>query len=240
MQLGWRDIGGFSTESESVSEVRQYVHAALLSPSPVSRRYKLPPWWTDTGPVAQSRRSKVRWHGNSLIDLEPRNRKICRLAQMGLPLSAIASRFGLSRQRCGQIRREYQSAEDVSTVMEGRGKCLSSLREGWSSLRSWKPAHWEYSDKRECENWLKSEGLASLPKTRAEIRRFCAGNGPRDRRRERRRDPNLRNGGSLEKGHGRRIREVSVLGVRSGGASRRFPLLRSGGLLSGSSCGTGL
>ena len=90
-------------------------------------------WWHDISSLAQSRRAKLRWHGNGLIDLGPRDRKICRLADRGFSLSRIGRRFNLTRQRCGQIRRQYQSQSDILAFDRGR-KCLSLLISSPSSL----------------------------------------------------------------------------------------------------------
>ncbi len=90
---------------------------------------------TDRTPETQRMRANCRWTlektgiKNGLIDLRPRDRKIWRLASQGVRLSVIGSRFKLTRQRCGQIRRQIQSQDDIR-AFAGEGKCQSSLRRG--------------------------------------------------------------------------------------------------------------
>ena len=102
-------------------------------------RFRRRSWWLDTSPVAQSRRAVKRWHGHT-ADLWTRNVRISAWCALGSTQAHVGAKYGLTRQRVGQIVREFpwvrtavkkrleSRAEDLGR--EG-GKCHSSLR-GWA------------------------------------------------------------------------------------------------------------
>ena len=101
-------------------------------------RFRRRSWWLDTSPPAQSRRAVRRWHGHE-VDLWTRNVRISAWCALGSTQAHVGAKYGLSRQRVGQIVKEFPW---VRTAVEERlerlsedlgregGKCQSSLR-GW-------------------------------------------------------------------------------------------------------------
>jgi len=99
-------------------------------------RYRKRSWWLDTSPPAQSRRAVKRWHGHTQ-DLWRRNVRIAAWCALGSTQTHVGATYGLSRQRVGQIVREF---EWVQMAVQERlqslddpdggdgGKCQSSLR----------------------------------------------------------------------------------------------------------------
>ena len=101
-------------------------------------RYQRRSWWLDTSTTAQSRRAVTRWHGRPQ-DLWVRNVRIAAWAALGASQAHVGAKYGITRQRVGQIVREFpwvlQAVQrrlrslDENNGREG-GKCQSSLR-GW-------------------------------------------------------------------------------------------------------------
>ena len=95
-------------------------------------RFRRRSWWLDTSPPAQSRRAVKRWHGHA-ADLWTRNVRISAWCALGSTQAHVGAKYGLTRQRVGQIVREFPW---VRTAVEERveglgregGKCHSSLR----------------------------------------------------------------------------------------------------------------
>ena len=149
-------------------------------------RYQRRSWWLDTSTTAQSRRAVKRWHGCAQ-DLWNRNVEIAAWVALGATQAHVGAKYGLTRQRVGQIVREFpwvrQAVRDRLRSLDennGRegGKCQSSFR-GWVGSYS--------SDlERECGSSGEFRPLARPEWTR--WRRVCASRGPGDRRRRRRRD----------------------------------------------------
>ena len=125
---------------------RRGIVAALVEAQPSSAavrrgcrsapRYRQRSWWLDTSPPAQSRRAVKRWHGHAQ-DLWLRNVQIAAWVALGSAQAHVGAKYGLTRQRVGQIVREFewvqeavqervQSLDDPSGG--GGGKCQSSLR----------------------------------------------------------------------------------------------------------------
>ena len=107
-------------------------------------RYQKQSWWLDTSTTAQSRRAVTRWHGRAL-DLWTRNVAIAAWCAVGTSQTHVGATYGLSRQRVGQIVREFPWVQEA--VQERRqgldenhgregGKCQSSLR-GKGGSDSW-------------------------------------------------------------------------------------------------------
>ena len=107
-------------------------------------RYQKQSWWLDTSTTAQSRRAVTRWHGRAL-DLWTRNVAIAAWCAVGTSQAHVGATYGLTRQRVGQIVREFPWVQEA--VQERRqgldenhgregGKCQSSLR-GWGGSGSW-------------------------------------------------------------------------------------------------------
>ena len=101
-------------------------------------RYRRRSWWLDTSTTAQSRRAVKRWHGGAQ-DLWNRNVEITAWVALGAAQAHVGVKYGLTRQRVGQIIREFPWVRqavrnrlrslDENNGREG-GKCQSSLR-GW-------------------------------------------------------------------------------------------------------------
>ena len=101
-------------------------------------RYQKRSWWLDTSTTAQSRRAVKRWHGCAQ-DLWNRNVEITAWVALGAAQAHVGAKYGLTRQRVGQIVREFpwvsQAVRDRLRSLDennGRegGKCQSSSR-GW-------------------------------------------------------------------------------------------------------------
>ena len=98
-------------------------------------RYRRRSWWLDTSPVAQSRRAVKRWHGCAQ-DLWTRNVEIAAWCALGATQAHVGAKYGLSRQRVGQIVREFpwvrtaveERLESLAAGEQEWGKCQSSLR----------------------------------------------------------------------------------------------------------------
>ena len=99
-------------------------------------RYRKRSWWLDTSPPAQSRRAVKRWHGHTQ-DLWRRNVRIAAWCALGSTQAHVGATYGLSRQRVGQIVREFEWVQEaVQERLQSRdgpdggggGKCQSSLR----------------------------------------------------------------------------------------------------------------
>ena len=148
-------------------------------------RYRKRSWWLDTSTTAQSRRAVKRWHGCAQ-DLWNRNVEITAWVALGAAQAHVGAKHGLTRQRVGQIIREFpwvrQAVRDRLRSLDennGRegGKCQSSSR-GWVGSGS--------SDlESECGSSGEFRPLSRPERTR--WRRVCARRGPGDRRRRRRR-----------------------------------------------------
>ena len=148
-------------------------------------RYQKRSWWLDTSTTAQSRRAVKRWHGGAQ-DLWNRNVEIAAWVALGATQAHVGAKYGLTRQRVGQIVREFpwvrQAVRDRLRSLDennGRegGKCQSSFRgKGGSYSPSWE---------RECGSSGEFRPLSRPERTR--WRRVCASRGPGDRRRRRRR-----------------------------------------------------
>ena len=148
-------------------------------------RYRKRSWWLDTSTTAQSRRAVKRWHG-CVQDLWTRNVEMAAWVALGVAQAHVGAKYGLTRQRVGQIVREFPWVQqavqerlrspDENHGREG-GKCQSSLR-GWAGSFS--------SDlESECGSSGEFRPLSRPERTR--WRRVCASRGPGDRRRRRRR-----------------------------------------------------
>ena len=119
--------------------VREQPSAVFLDRSCRSTpRYQRRSWWLDTSTPAQSRRAIKRWHGRPQ-DLWVRNVRIAAWVALGAAQAHIGAKHGITRQRVGQIVREFpwvrQAVRDRLRSLDennGRegGKCQSSLR-GW-------------------------------------------------------------------------------------------------------------
>ena len=149
-------------------------------------RYQKQSWWLDTSTTAQSRRAVTRWHGRAL-DLWTRNVEISAWCALGSTQAHVGAKYGLSRQRVGQIVREFPWVQEA--VQERRqgldenhgregGKCQSSLR-GWGGSGSW-----DLEGVDRCSGEFRPLARPN----RARWRRVCDGRGAGDRRRRRRRD----------------------------------------------------
>ena len=105
-------------------------------------RYRRRSWWLDTSTTAQSRRAVKRWHGGAQ-DLWNRNVEITAWVALGAAQAHVGVKYGLTRQRVGQIIREFPWVRqavrnrlrslDENNGREG-GKCQSSLRVGWGPI----------------------------------------------------------------------------------------------------------
>ena len=148
-------------------------------------RYQRRSWWLDTSTTAQSCRAVKRWHGCAQ-DLWNRNVEIAAWVALGASQAHVGAKHGLTRQRVGQIVREFpwvrQAVRDRLRSLDennGRegGKCQSSLR-GWGGSDSW-----------DLERDIRcSCGFRPLSRPeRTRWRRVCARRGAGDRRRRRRR-----------------------------------------------------
>ena len=115
---------------------------AQPSPAVVGRscqstpRYRKRSWWLDTSTPAQSRRAVKRWYGHTQ-DLWRRNVRIAAWCALGSTQTHVGATYGLSRQRVGQIVREFEWVqEEVQERLQSLddpdggdgGKCQSSLR----------------------------------------------------------------------------------------------------------------
>ena len=99
-------------------------------------RYQKRSWWLDTSTTAQSRRAVKRWHGCAQ-DLWNRNVEITAWVALGAAQAHVGTKYGLTRQRVGQIIREFEWVRqavrdrlrslDENNGREG-GKCQSSFR----------------------------------------------------------------------------------------------------------------
>ena len=159
--------------------------AVLGGPCRSAPRYREQSWWLDTSTTAQSRRAVKRWHGCAQ-DLWNRNVEIAAWVALGTAQAHVGAKHGLTRQRVGQIVREFPWVRqavrdrlrslDENNGKEG-GKCQSSSR-GWMGSES--------SDlESECGSSGEFRPLSRPERTR--WRRVCASRGPGDRRRRRRR-----------------------------------------------------
>ena len=166
--------------------VREQPHPAALGRSCRSTpRYRRRSWWLDTSPPAQSRRAVKRWHGHAQ-DLWRRNTRIAAWCALGSTQADVGAKYSLSRQRVGQIVREFEWVQkavqkrlqslDENHGGEG-GKCQSSLRGRGGSL----------SSDLECSDRCSGEFCPLSRANRTRWRRVCASRGPGDRRRHRRR-----------------------------------------------------
>ena len=166
--------------------VREQPHPAALGRSCRSTpRYRRRSWWLDTSTPAQSRRAVKRWHGHDQ-DLWRRNIRIAAWCALGSTQAHIGAKHGLTRQRVGQIVREFEWVQEaVKRRLQGLdenhggegGKCQSSLRgRGGSS-----------SSVLECLDRCSGEFRPLSRANRTRWRRVCSGRGPGDRRRHRRR-----------------------------------------------------
>ena len=144
-------------------------------------RYQKRSWWLDTSTTAQSRRAVKRWHGCAQ-DLWNRNVEIAAWVALGAAQAHVGAKYGLTRQRVGQIIREFEWVRqavrdrlrslDENNGREG-GKCQSSFRgKGGSFSPSWE---------RECGSSGEFRPL-SRP-NRALWRRICDRRGAGARRR---------------------------------------------------------
>ena len=144
-------------------------------------RYQKRSWWLDTSTTAQSRRAVKRWHGCAQ-DLWNRNVEITAWVALGAAQAHVGTKYGLTRQRVGQIIREFEWVRqavrdrlrslDENNGREG-GKCQSSFRgKGGSFSPSWE---------RECGSSGEFRPL-SRP-NRALWRRICDRRGAGARRR---------------------------------------------------------
>ena len=70
-------------------------------------RYQKRSWWLDTSTTAQSRRAVKRWHGCAQ-DLWNRNVEITAWVALGAAQAHVGTKYGLTRQRVGQIIREFE------------------------------------------------------------------------------------------------------------------------------------
>ena len=166
--------------------VREQPHPAALGRSCRSTpRYRRRSWWLDTSPPAQSRRAVKRWHGHA-GDLWTRNVRIAAWCALGSTQADIGAKYGLTRQRVGQIVREFEWVQEAAQERlqgldenHGRegGKCQSSLR-GWGGSDS---------SVLECLDRCSGEFRPLSRPERTRWRRVCASRGPGDRRRRRRR-----------------------------------------------------
>ena len=148
-------------------------------------RYRKRSWWLDTSTTAQSRRAVKRWHGCAQ-DLWNRNVEMAAWVALGVAQAHVGAKYGLTRQRVGQIIREFpwvrQAVQerlrslDENNGREG-GKCQSSLRGKGGS----------FSLNLEREGGSSGEFRPLSRPERTRWRRVCASRGPGDRRRRRRR-----------------------------------------------------
>ena len=108
----------------------QPARACLNRPGWTRPRYRRRSWWLDTSPAAQSRRAVQRWHGRAQ-DLWTRNVAIAAWCALGSTQAHVGAKYGLTRQRVGQIVRQFPWVREALTLHgEEGGKCQSSLR-GW-------------------------------------------------------------------------------------------------------------
>ena len=115
----------------------QPARACLNRPGGAKPRYRRRSWWMDTSPPAQSRRAVQRWHGCAQ-DLWTRNVAIAAWCSLGATQAHVGAKYGLTRQRVGQIVRQFPWVreavrETLTPHGEEGGKCQSSLRGGWGS-----------------------------------------------------------------------------------------------------------
>ena len=133
-----------STNTRRDWRVRIVEDLARAQPSPAvvgrscqsTPRYRKRSWRLDTSPPAQSRRAVKRWHGHAQ-DLWRRNVRIAAWCALGSTQAHVGATYGLSRQRVGQIVREFEWVQEevrervqrLDDPDEGDGgKCQSSLR----------------------------------------------------------------------------------------------------------------
>ena len=93
--------------------VREQPRPAALGRSCRSTpRYRKSSWWLDTSPPAQSRRAVTRWHGRAQ-DLWRRNVEISAWCAVGTSQAHVGATYGLTRQRVGQIVREFPWVQEA-------------------------------------------------------------------------------------------------------------------------------
>ena len=144
-------------------------------------RYQKRSWWLDTSTTAQSRRAVKRWHGCAQ-DLWNRNVEITAWVALGAAQAHVGAKYGLTRQRVGQIVREFPW---VSQAVRDRLRSLdeNNGREGGKCQSS--PRGWVGSDSSDLESECGSSGEfrpLSRP-DRARWRRICDRRGAGSRRR---------------------------------------------------------
>ena len=214
---GWRSriVEGLVREQPSSAAVRQDCRSAP--------RYRRRSWWLDTSPPAQSRRAVKRWHGHAQ-DLWRRNVEIAAWVALGSAQAHVGAKYGLTRQRIGQIVREFewvqeavqervQSLDDPSGG-EG-GKCQSSLR-GWVGSSSL-----DLGSIGRCSGEFRP---LSRPE-RARWRRVCDRRGAGSRRRP----PGCAPPGTLAAALTASLASPGAFGAPSRGESASFPPLVMGG-----------
>ena len=114
----------------------QPARACLNRPGGAKPRYRRRSWWLDTSPPAQSRRAVQRWHGCAQ-DLWTRNVAIAAWCALGSTQAHVGAKYGLTRQRVGQIVRQFPWVREALTPDgEEGGKYQSSLR-GRRGSGSW-------------------------------------------------------------------------------------------------------
>ena len=186
-------------------------------------RYRRRSWWMDTSPPAQSRRAVKRWHGH-VADLWARNVAIAAWCALGATQSHVGAKYGLTRQRVGQIVREFEWVQeavqervqslDETSGGEG-GKCQSSLRgkggAGSSVLESIGRCSGEFRP-------------LSRPE-RARWRRVCDRRGAGSRRRP----PGCAPPGTLVAALTASLALAGAFGAPPRGESASFPPLKMGG-----------
>lgn len=186
-------------------------------------RYRRRSWWLDTSPPAQSRRAVKRWHGRAQ-DLWVRNVEIAAWVALGSAQAHVGAKYGLTRQRVGQIVREFEWVQEAvknrvrslenSSGREG-GKCQSSLR-GWVG---------SFSLNLESIGRCSGEFRPLSRPERARWRRRCDRRGAGSRRRP----PGCAPPGTLAAALTASLASSGAFGVPSRGESASFPPLVMGG-----------
>ena len=182
---------GFSPDHDWRSRIVEGLVREQPCPAALGRscrstpRYRRRSWWLDTSPPAQSRRAVKRWHGHAQ-DLWRRNIQIAAWCALGSTQAHIGAKYGLTRQRVGQIVREFE------WVQEAVQKRLQSLDEnhggeGGKCQSSFRGCGGSGSSDLECLGRCSGEFRPLSRANRTLWRRVCASRGPGDRRRHRRR-----------------------------------------------------
>ena len=213
----WRSriVEGLVREQPSSAAVRR---DCLSTP-----RYRRRSWWLDTSPPAQSRRAVKRWHGH-VADLWARNVAISAWCALGATQAHVGARYGLTRQRVGQIVREFEWGRNtvqarLESLVEdlGRegGKCQSSLR-GWAG---------SFSSDLESIGRCSGEFRPLSRPERTRWRKVCDRRGTGSRRRPRRAGPRGRLAGLVWAS----LASAGAFGAPPRRESASFPPLEMGG-----------